>query len=196
MKVADILICNGAGYAISGRDSYRYDDGSRVTEWHGENEAAEICLLEEESDVPSQPRWFFTARVGSEEVRWPEGAPIPAWKGESPRPVPPRSLAFRGETYDLSGGADLTANDAPGRSERKVVWDYWDDSSRRNVAVELWPDGSHDCYSGSYIRPEDFEVRPGARQGINFSRLVIGAVLSCNRLWSKLRGRNLTLCKD
>jgi hypothetical protein len=158
--LGDALVLEGTDWKVTGAVIYRTDEGHRVHEWKCEHWGSTAYLLREE-EKPGDVRWFFTREIPSDPVKLGEGQTLAEWMKTAPAPTPPPALANGITTYRYEDTTEGTHEDAPGGSARKTTWDYWDQAHTANLAVEVWDDGSFDCYLGAYVRPAQVAVRPG-----------------------------------
>jgi len=164
-RVGMILVHEGMDWTLAGRSTYKNPDAWQITEWECEAGGRSGSLLKE-IDPSGRITWFFTTEIPASAVRLPDGKGLIQAKAASP----PEALVYEGETYRYAETTEGTHEDDSGESQRKTTWDYWDARHQFNLAIELWADGSLECYRGQYILPGQFTFRqgrsrPAARRG-------------------------------
>ena len=161
-KTDDTLTLDGVEYEVTGRDTYKNDDGYKVIEWCCEAADNENYLLKE-FDAKGGFRWFFTRWIENETVTLPDGKGLHGWLEGQKDPQPPPKVVFNAETYTYDDTTEGTDEDEDGDSVDKTTWDYWSAGRKRNLAVELWADEGIDFYNGTYIEAERATVTPAPR---------------------------------
>jgi hypothetical protein len=147
-RVGQTLRFEGQEWEVTDRSSYWNDAGYRVVEWCCETEDVEGYLLREIKE--GEPtRWFFTRGIARETV---------TGLGSGRPSSPPPTVSYESRAYAYAETNEGTYEDEPGQRVPKTTWEYWDDGRRRNLAVELWPDGRVDLYHGAYIEPGQVEL--------------------------------------
>ena len=157
--VGETLKLSGQAWEVTDHSSYRRDDGIQVEEWCCETGDTEAYLLREPGEDGS-PRWFFTRWIHAGQVSLQGSRPIPDWDSRLPDPEPPKALVTGGDIYNYADTADGTYEEEPGEVQRKITWEFWNEGKTRNVAIEFWGDGGHDCYRGSYVEGRTVEIVP------------------------------------
>jgi hypothetical protein len=156
------ILFGGEEWTVTDQADYSSPEGYRVHEWCCEAGDGTAYLLREGDPKQGAIRWFFTLEIDSGGVCAPDGEGFGAWLARSAKADPPPELTYRGGTYRYTETTDGTHEDDSGKRVRKITWDYWDAGHTHNLAVERWPDGSFNCYLGTYIEPGQVTIRPAA----------------------------------
>jgi len=161
-----VLLFGGEEWTVTGQADYSNPEGYRVHEWCCEGGDTTAYLLREGDPRQGAIRWFFTLEIDSAGVSLPGGQGFGEWLARNAKADPPPALTYRGGIYHFTGTTEGTHQDDSGKQVRKVTWDYWEAGHTHNLAVERWPDGSFDCYLGTYIEPGQVTVRPASRRRV------------------------------
>ena len=158
------LRVEGREWTVTEHSRFEVDEGYWTHEWRCEGQGVTGYLLKE-FDEQKQIRWFFTRDIAEDTVLLPDGETVEAWLGRTGGPQPPGALTHRGDSYRFAEATEGGLEGDSGEGIRKVVWEYWDERRRRNLAVERYPDGSFECFLGVYIDPRQVTLRPPAGAG-------------------------------
>lgn len=161
------ILYDGREWNVTGQSSYSTEGGYRVHEWCCEVGDTTAYLLKEGDPKEGTIRWFFTREIDDGAVAIEGGEGLGAWLARDPEANPPQALTYQGTSYHYAETTDGMHQDESGKRVRKITWDYWDAGHERNLAVERWPDGSFNCYLGSYIEPGQVVIRPAGRKSFH-----------------------------
>jgi Domain of unknown function (DUF4178) len=159
-----VLLFGGEEWTVTGQADYASEEGYRVDEWCCEGGDTTAYLLREGDPKQGAIRWFFTREIDSAGVSLAGAETFGEWLARNAKAGPPPALTYRGGIYHYSDTTEGMHRDESGKRVRKVTWDYWEAGHTHNLAIERWPDGSFECYLGSYIEPGQVTIRPARRR--------------------------------
>jgi hypothetical protein len=161
------ILYDGREWRVTGQATYSTEEGYRVREWCCEVGDSTAYLLKEGDPKGGTIRWFFTREIDASAVAFDGGRRLAESFARGAEERPPDTLTYQGTAYHYADSTDGMHEDESGKRVRKVTWDYWDAGHEKNLAIERWPDGSFDCYLGSYIEPGQVTIRPAGRRGFH-----------------------------
>ena len=162
-----MILYDGREWQVTGQATYSTEEGYRVHEWCCETGDTTAYLLKEGDPKEGTIRWFFTREIDERAVASDGGPSLPESIAPDSERRPPDTLTYQGTTYHYADTSDGMHEDESGKRVRNITWDYWDGAHEKNLAIERWPDGSIDCYLGSYIEPGQVVIRPAGRRGFH-----------------------------
>ncbi|HCC48301.1 MAG TPA: hypothetical protein DEQ38_09355 [Elusimicrobia bacterium] len=166
LKTGDWVRWDSQQWEVTDRDLYKESADYQEVQWELESSAGTryLVMSRENKGGSVEEVWVCTrqASIGDVERQLPSGE----WEsfGETDSvPAAPARVRFCGLGFKLDGETEGIAEDDDGNNVTKLTWDYYDDTRKRNLAIEIWkePDADYyEAYDGDVVKSSDFSVIP------------------------------------
>lgn len=169
LKTGDWVRWDSQQWEVTDRDLYRESADYQEVQWELESTGGDtryLLVSRENKGGAAEEVWVCTRQAGIGQVqrRLPSGE-WESFKETDSMPSAPAAVRFDGLDFKLEGETEGIAEDDDGNNVNKLTWDYYDQSRRRNLAIEVWqePDADYyEAYDGLVVKPSEFTVIPPA----------------------------------
>jgi len=174
MRRGDWVRWDSRNWEVTDLDTFRESADYIETQWELEPQSGDTHYLvrsRENKAGGTEEIWVCTKEtaIGGIQRPMPDGK----WTNFREKDLvaaPPERVRLGDAEFSYDGQSEARAEDDDGETVDKLTWDYYDQSRKRNVAIEIWKESDADyyeAYDGRVVRPSDFTPIPapaGARR--------------------------------
>lgn len=165
LQRGDGVYYNHTEWYVVDREIYKESDAYQEIQWTLHNKEADVRYLvrsEEKKGQDTEYIWVITKAIDIESVEYEPSPGKPTYFQEDEFvKEPPQTIKFDGVTFEFEGRTTGKAKDDDGNLVTKLTWDYYDESKKRNLAIEIWKESDRDypeAYDGIVVDPSEFQV--------------------------------------
>ena len=165
LKKGDAINYNGIDWTITDRSIYKGSKDYQEVQWtlYNQNVGERYLVRSEENKGGSYEYiWVFTKPFNIEVVEYE--SPSGTWalfKEDEFVDTPPSRIKYDNIIFIFEGETSGKAKDDDGLMVKKLTWDYYDSSGKRNLAIEVWKEQDRDypeAYDGIVIEPVNIRI--------------------------------------
>jgi hypothetical protein len=189
LKKGDSVRYDHTDWLVSAKELHEESKDYHETQWtliSGSKKTGYLVRSAEKKEDGFEFIWVFTKEIWLEHIQYQDLQG--KWLDFQEKKfvsAPPQTVRFRETRFNYQGETSGKARDDDGNLVTKLTWDYYDDSRKRNLAIEIWKEPDRDypeAYDGIVVQPSDFTVLP--RPAVEVFRRKVNAG----------QGRNYAVC--